>query len=132
MHFARRSRGITLLIAVWAILFGQLALAAYDCPGLARAAEIAQMAEAGLPCVETMSQAVDEEQPGLCHAHCQSAQSSADTYQPPVLATLAQLGPVLVLAGLHGPSRGLRPPSADAAPPAAGPPLAIRNCCFRI
>jgi hypothetical protein len=131
MHLARRTRIATLLIAVWAILFGQLALAGYSCPGLAKVAEIAQMAEAGMPCAQSMSKAMDDERPGLCHAHCQAAQSSPDTYQPPVLASLLQLGPVLTLASLDVVPNLPPIPAGDAAPPESGPPLTIRNCCFR-
>lgn len=131
MHYARRTRLITLLIAVWAILFGQLALAGYSCPGIAKVAEIAQMAEAGMPCAQTMSMAMDDEQPGLCHAHCQASQSSADTFQPPILASLMQLGPVLTLAGLQAPLRAPTARAAELARREGGPPLAIRNCCLR-
>lgn len=132
MQLARRARLITLLLAVWAILFGQIALAGYSCPGTAKVAEIAQMAEAGMPCAETMSRVMDDEQPGLCHAHCQAAQSSADSYQPPVLASLMQLGPVLTLASLEAPRHAPPAPTAEAKPREGGPPLTIRNCCFRI
>lgn len=131
MHFARRTRLITLLIAVWAILFGQIALAGYSCPGTAKVAEVVQMAEAGMPCAETMSRVMDDERPGLCHAHCQTAPSSADSYQPPVLASLLQLGPVLTLASLEAPRHALPPPTADSAPRESEPPITIRNCCFR-
>jgi hypothetical protein len=129
MHYARRTRLITLFIAVCAILFGQLALAGYRCPGVAKAVEVARMAEAGMPCAQSMSRAMDDESPGLCHAHCQASQQSADTYQVPAMATPLQPGAVFLLdAGL------VRPPAVRADPPRpnASPPLAILNCCFRI
>jgi hypothetical protein len=131
MHLARRTRLITLLIAVWAILFGQLALAGYSCPSIAKVAEIVQMADAGMPCAQSMSRTMDEERPGLCHAHCQAAQSSPDTYQPPVLASLLQLGPVLTVASLEAAPQPLPALKANIGLPEGGPPLTIRNCCFR-
>jgi hypothetical protein len=131
MHYARRTRLITLLIAVWAILFGQLALAGYSCPGIAKVAEIAQMADVGMPCAQTMSRAMDDEQPGLCHAHCHAVQSSADTFQPPILASLMQLGPVLTLASLQVPLQAAIAPATVPAQREGGPPLTIRNCCLR-
>jgi hypothetical protein len=129
MHYARRTRIVTLLIAVCAVLFGQLALAGYSCPGIVKAVEVAEMSAAGMPCAETMSRAMDDQEPGLCHAHCQASQQTADTYQVPTLATALQLGAVLPVA-----AEPAQPSVARAHPPRphASPPLAIVNCCFRI
>ena len=129
MSWARRHRLLTVLLSLGALLFSQLALAGYACPQIAKAAEVAQMVEAGMPCAGAMSQAIDDQQPALCHAHCQASPQSADTYQLPPLATLAQLGVVLMLPAVA--PRGPPPPSAPE-PPNAGPPLAIAHCCFRI
>lgn len=131
MSVRRRHRLLTVIFALFSLLFMQLALAGYACPVESKVGEAAAMAEAGMPCAETMSRAMDDEQPGLCHAHCQAAQQSADNYQVPTLATLAELGAVLTVARVQ--------PSADdpllQAPllrRATAPPLAVRNCCFRI
>ena len=131
MTLARRFRVITVLFALCALLFAQSALAGYLCPGTAKAAEVAQMTEAGMPCAETMSQSMDEQQPGLCHAHCQAAQQSADSFQVPALATLAQLGAVLTVASEPlQPGRGV--PDSPRLRRAAAPPLSVQHCCFRI
>jgi hypothetical protein len=63
----------------------QLAVASYACPGAqsSRVAEVAAMAEAGMPCAETMSLRMDDEQPHLCQAHCQASQQTADKYELP-------------------------------------------------
>ena len=132
MFTRRRHRLITVLFALFCLLFMQLALASYVCPGAEKAAQVAQMTEAGLPCAEAMSQAMDEEQPALCHAHCQAADQSADNFQPPVLASLAQLGPVFRVA-----ASPTQPVGACSAPApnlrrATAPPLAVLLCCFRI
>lgn len=131
MTLSRRFRLLTVMFSLWALLFAQTALAGYTCPGNAKAAQVAEMVQAGMPCAETMSRAMDDEQPSLCHAHCQAAQQSADNYQVPTLATLAELGAVLTLARIR--------PSADVSllqTPllwrATDPSLAVRNCCFRI
>jgi hypothetical protein len=131
MTLTRRYRLLTVMLSLWALLFAQAALAGYACPGTAKAAQVAEMAAAGMPCAEAMSLAMDDEQPGLCHAHCQAAQQSADNYQVPALATPAELGTVLTVA--------LNPRRTDdsllQAPllrRATAPPLAVRNCCFRI
>jgi len=131
MTLTRRCRLLTVMFSLWALLFAQAALAGYSCPGAAKAAQVAQMVEAGMPCAESMSRAMDDEQPGLCHAHCQAAQQSADNYQVPALATLAELGAVLTVPS----AAPIIDDSLLQAPllrRATAPPLAVRNCCFRI
>lgn len=131
MTATRRFRLVTVLLALCALLLAQGALAAYLCPGAAKTAEIAQMAQAGMPCAETMSLAMDEQQTSLCHAHCQAAQQSADNFQLPTLATVAQLGAVLTIAlATPEPDRGA--PDSPRLRRASAPPLAVQHCCFRI
>jgi hypothetical protein len=129
MTLARRHRLLTVILSLWALLFSQLALAGYACPKVGQASEVARMMEAGMPCAETMGQAIDDEQPALCHAHCAAPAQSADTYQLPALATPAQLGVVVTR-----PVAMVRSAQAKRAPtrPNASPPLAIAHCCFRI
>ena len=135
MTWNRRNRFATVLFALVSLLFMQLAVAGYSCPGSAdRSARLdvmAEMPQAGMPCAESMALTMDDEQPGLCHAHCQAGQQSADKYQVPGLASLAVLAtdfplpsftPALLGAPLQAPL--LRRTTA--------PPLAVRNCCFRI
>ena len=113
------------------MLLSNAALAGYACPGSEKAAEVAQMVEAATPCAEDMSRAMDDEQPGLCHAHCQSSDQSADSFHPPVFGDLMDMGPVLTLVAaplpaVHG------APAPLPLERQTGPPLAIRYCCFRI
>lgn len=80
----RRHRLITVLVALVSLLFMQLAVAGYVCPGSeSKIAEAAAMAEVGMPCAESMPLTMDDEQPNLCHAHCQAGQQSADKYELP-------------------------------------------------
>lgn len=130
MTLTRRFRLVTVMFSLWALLFAQTALAGYTCPGTAKAAQVAEMAQAGMPCAESMSRAMDDEQPGLCHAHCQAAQQSADNYQVPTLATLAELGAVLTVTLSASADDPLL--QAPLLRRATAPPLAVRNCCFRI
>ncbi len=131
MHLSRRSRFLTVLLSLCALLLAQGALAGYACPGQTKAIELAQMAEAGMPCAQTMSVAMDEEQPGLCHAHCQASQPSSDTYQPPALASLMQLGAVLVLQ-LPEVEGTARAPHDGLSQHDGAPPLSVQHCCWRI
>lgn len=121
-----RHRLFTVLLAITCLMFAQLALASYVCPGSG-----SKVVEANMPCAELMSMAMDEDQPNLCQAHCQAGQQKADTYQTPILASLPDLvvdyliTRILPLApGAHLQAPLLRRTTA--------PPLAIRNCCFRI
>ncbi|MFT5035335.1 MAG: hypothetical protein ACI87L_001177 [Litorivivens sp.] len=124
-----RHRLITVLFALYSLLFMQLAVAAYACPDIG--AKAAVMAEAGVPCAESMALAMDDEQPHLCQAHCQAESQSAEKFQ--LLSLLAvdalpsaqglQIAlPTLVAAPLHAPH--LQRSTA--------PPLSIRNCCLRL
>lgn len=127
-----RHRLAIVLFAVANLLFAQLALAAYTCPGLGlRMAEVAAMAEAGMPCAESMGMSRDEEQPNLCQAYCQAEQQTADTWQLPILASLSCPGPDYLSSRILP-----TPPDAPLQAPllkrTTAPPLTIRNCCFRI
>jgi hypothetical protein len=128
----RRFRFLTVLFSLLALLLSSAALAGYACPDSAKAFEVAQMVEAGMPCADSMSRAMDEEQPGLCHAHCQLGQQTADSFHPPAFADLMQMGAVLVVRG--APPVSLLADGLDGTPlpRETGPPLSIRNCCFRI
>ncbi|MES2188512.1 MAG: hypothetical protein V4454_00195 [Pseudomonadota bacterium] len=128
----RRNRLITVLFALFSLLFMQLAVAGYACPGTgSKATEIAAMTEAGMPCAESMTMNMDDTQPNLCHAHCQVGQQSADKYQtsyPPALDTLPTQWTVVVPVP-HFATAPLQPPHLHRT---TAPPLAIRNCCFRL
>ena len=128
----RRTRLMTVLFALLSLMSMQLAIAGYLCPGhSAKVAEVAAMAEAGMPCAESMAMTLDGERPNLCHAHCQTSQQSADKYQPPSFVSLAALPADFSM-------RVLLPPFSEASLQAphlqrtTAPPTAIRNCCFRL
>ena len=61
-----------------ALLFAQLALASYACPGQAEAAAMAQMMAAGQPC-----EGMDQAQPTLCHQHAAGAAQSFENVKLP-------------------------------------------------
>ena len=128
----QRSRFITVLFALFSLLFMQLAVAGYVCPGIGpKVAEAVAMTEAGMPCAESMAMNMDDEQPNLCQAHCQADSQSSDTYQLPLLVAVDTLpsAPTLqvVMPLLYAMS--LLPPHLRRT---TAPPLAIRNCCFRL
>jgi len=128
---ARKPRLLIALFTLCALLFTQGALAAYLCPGLADVLEVAQMAQAQMPCAEGMAVAMDEQQPALCHAHCQTAQGTLEPSQHGQLQAAALPAvAVLTIAAAPVVARGDAPRQPLRS--SAGPPLAIRYCCFRI
>lgn len=130
--FGRRSRLITALLLLVSLLFTQLAVAGYVCPSdLEKAAQIAAMAQADMPCAESMAASMDEAQPNLCHAYCQAGHQTADKYELP-----APLGINVLSFDFFQPDRA---PVSLGAPlqlshltRTTAPPLSIRHCCFRI
>lgn len=132
MSARRRHRLVVVLVALGSLLFMQLAMAAYNCPAKeAPSSAMAAMAQAGLPCSGDMAMTMDEDQPGLCHAHCQAAQQSTEKAQPatPVGAVSSGFAyliePVRIAAPSHpAPAPGLGRPAVV--------PIAVRHCCFRI
>lgn len=130
----RRSRLITALLVLVSLLFTQLAVARYVCPsGLektAQMAEIAAMAQAGMPCAESMAASMDGAQPNLCHAYCQAGHQTADKFELP-----APLGIHVVSIVFFVPDRAAVSLGAPLQLPhlkrATAPPLSIRHCCFR-
>lgn len=126
----RRHRLITVLFALLSLLFMQLAVAGYACPVDSKVSEVAAMAEAGMPCAGDMA-TVDLDQPSLCHAHCQSAQQTADKVQVPTPVGVIATGFTYTIE----PIRASAPARAAQAPlllRSTAPPIAVRNCCFRI
>ena len=123
---------ITVLIALCSLLFMQLAVAAYACPGsTSQVSESAATAEAGMPCAGDMSLSTDEDQPGLCQAHCQSTPQTVEKVQAPSPVDAAAVGFAFTISeAVAAPPAG--PVQAPLLLRAAAPPIAVRNCCFRI
>ncbi len=132
MPCLRRHRLATVFVALCSLLFMQLAVAGYSCPGFeSRVREVAAMAQAGMPCAQEMSMALDDEQPALCKAHCEPVQAGTDhpaIVLPALAADNGLFQPLPPAAAL--PRRSA--PQASLLARATAPPLAIRHCCFRL
>jgi hypothetical protein len=134
---------------VGAVLFAQLAVSAYACPGRSATATMqAQMSAAASSGVESIGAAMagsvqppmscedmagpmDPDFANLCAEHChhgQQSNQSATLTAPAALLNALYIAP-LAPEPLFAP----RPAAAVAnALVAASPPLAILHCCFRI
>jgi len=91
----QRSRCLTSLIVVMALLFSQFALASYVCPGLSAEERMSDRMAAGMPC--------DGDDPAmqvLCHQHATNASQSFEMAKvaAPSLPAIVQ---VLVLPSRH-------------------------------
>lgn len=120
---------ITVVLTLFNLFFMQVAVASYACPVDGKAAEMAAMAEAGMPCAGAMVQ--DSEQPSLCHAHCQSPEQSVEKVQSPAPGVGVATGFTYTVWPVHlivpsDPRQGLMLERITL------PPLQVRNCCFRI
>jgi hypothetical protein len=116
----RRSRLLTALFVVLSLLFSQLALANYVCPGApAELGDMSAMEMApGEPC-DGMGAARDEGQPVLCHQHCVNAAQSFDPVKVPAvsLPAVVQVLVVPLLLDASGSEEGAYIHKADARPP---------------
>ncbi|MDB5885550.1 MAG: hypothetical protein JWR74_1721 [Polaromonas sp.] len=127
-----RTRLSTVLFALASLLFMQLALAGYVCPATSqKTSGAAALANGAMPCAESMSFSVDEQQPGLCHAHCQAQPSSADKHElsSPMAGDAMPASFGLPLAETKFSMAPLQPPHWQRT---TAPPVAIVNCCFRL
>ncbi len=134
MTWNHRKRFAIVLFALVNLLFMQLAVAGYACPGglfQPGGDQAAAMAQAGMPCAESLALTMDEEQPNLCAAHCKAEQQTADKHQVSGLASLADLASNFPLPRVTVTSLGV-PLQAPLLRRSTAPPLTVRNCCFRI
>ncbi len=130
MKLSRPSRFLAALITLLSLLFTQLAVAAYTCPEPDAAAAIMAMAamHADMPGCRDM----DQQQSGLCAAHCDTGHQTLDTPGAPHLQAFIAAELTVVLREGAAQYAIARMPAASRLTRTTAPPLIIRNCCFRI
>lgn len=132
MSWNYRNRFAAVLLALVSLLFAQFAVAGYVCPAMGSGSgQVSSLGNADMPCAGSMGNAVDDQQPSLCHAYCNGGHQSVGDHQPPGIAALTDLS-----AGLPAP-RTLPPPLGESQQTThlkrtTAPPLTVRHCCFRI
>ncbi len=125
---ARRRRvhkRLTAIVAVFALLFAQLALASYLCPVQTESMGMAQMMDASVPC-----EGMDASQPALCHEHCAQEGASAEALQLPPAAAPA-LVRLVVLPVVYG-SEPESPLPSGATPTGQPPPRPLFLSTLRL
>lgn len=130
MNAIRRLRSIAAFVALLSVLFAQLAVAAYACPGVEAMARAA-VAMADMPDCDMPDRG---DRSPICQAHCQQGDQSLDKPAPSLQG--------LAMASGHPVAIAVR--SAEVTPkgPASGlgfllgraiePPAAVRHCRFHI
>lgn len=132
MKLRRKYRILTALIALVGMLFMQLAVASYVCPGGTAGPMAVESAQAPMQSMPDCD-GPDPANPALCQAHCQDAKSSLDKPQTPSVTP----APVMVSVILT-PLIPLLPATLPSTEPdwllqrITAPPMSIRHCCFRI
>ena len=129
-------RFVAALIALFSMLFMQLAVASYACPNMRTAqpnAVTAMSVDATAMSPDCMGMGMDMDQPSLCHAQDQAGSQSLDKpqlpdVQPFVPVSLVQAITLFDVFYTQLPSQ----PRPLYLTRATAPPLSIRNCCFRI
>jgi hypothetical protein len=134
MNRSPKLRVVAALIALFSMLFMQLAVASYACPNLRTGQQNASTAmSAESPEMASGCMGMDMEQPSLCHAHDQVGNQSLDKPQLPNVQAFVPVALVQAIFSIDAVYHSLpsQPPPLYLTRVTA-PPLAIRNCCFRI
>lgn len=134
MNHTRQFRFVAALIALFSMLFMQLAVASYACPNMRTGQQSALTAmSADSPEMSSGCLGTDMEQPSLCHAHDQVGNQSLDK---PDLPHVQPFAPVELMQAIVSIDAVYHPlpsqPRALYLTRVTAPPLSIRNCCFRI
>ena len=113
-RYRSRHRYLTALFTVVAMLFAQVALASYLCPGQADIAMAFGMASASEPC-----DGMDTAQPVLCHQQAAGAAQSFEVLKvvSPSLPAVIHVLIVVPVADIASAAGSLRLASAEARPP---------------
>lgn len=123
-----------------ALLFSQIALAAYACPAMSeRTGRVSgdMAAMAGMPCAEMMATGVplDPEQPTLCLQHCQfGSTTQVVDHVPPVFTPVTAFPSLFTVTFDERLDLCLSSWAEDERLRDRPPPIAhsIAHCCYRI
>lgn len=135
MKTSHLQRLLTAIVAIFSMLFMQLAVASYACPEMSAGASSAVFVGASMMNDMPGCDGMDPEQSTLCHlsAYGEPPKQSLDKSATPLVPPFMPVELVLILAIFDMSAL----PALPSYPPIAltrtsSPPIAIRNCCFRI
>lgn len=134
MKLPRKYRTLTALVALVGMLFMQLAVASYSCPGAqaGHGEQVGVTTHAPMPSMPGCHEP-DPGNPALCQAHCQDAKTCLDKPQvSPVAHAVAIVSSILTPLDPWMPM-ALPALASDATlQRTTAPPISIRHCCLRI
>jgi hypothetical protein len=123
---------VAALVALFGLLFMQLAVAGYACPKLSPIQHQSTMLDASGQPMKDCSE-LDKQSPSLCKADSHQTPQSADTSNPPSIQPFSPAGLIVhVVAADELIPLGFTIPAAFLHASSTAPPIAIRNCCFRL
>jgi len=130
IHF----RSLIACIALFSMLFMQLAVASYNCP-MTMTGSDNMSAQNSVQMTMSDCAGMDSEMPTLCHVHAYGdvAKQSLDKSELPTVSPFLLAGFVLVLQPIHQDQATFE--SHDVPldlTRITSPPTTIRHCCFRI
>lgn len=135
MKLRRKYRVLTALVALFGVLFAQLAVAAYVCPSLLQGDQHPTTMAGDPSAMQWMPNCdqPDSTEPALCLAHCQDAKSSLDKADLPTVAPAAFIVSSILTAMAPPHFARMRDVERDSfLLRITSPPISIRHCCFRI
>jgi hypothetical protein len=137
MNIAHRLRRRIAAALAFALLFAQMALAAYACPGQDGTVPLRSATMTGMPCETMMADAavVDEQQPALCYQHCQpDAGQPAYDLTPTLAAFSADFVLLFVVeaADRHAAEQPACAQHHRLRERASPEPHSVLHCCWRI
>ncbi|GAB3458103.1 hypothetical protein GCM10027321_13490 [Massilia terrae] len=132
MRYPRHIRLFAALLALVSLLFTQVALAAYDCPQLAKqieqSASMMHTPAAHADCCAPH----DQQSPNLCDAHKHAQTQTPDSPVQPPVAPFIPAALVVELSPIGHPlPLNLDAPAAFLQAASSSPPISIRHCCLR-
>jgi hypothetical protein len=134
MKLTRTFRLFTALVAILSVLFMQHAVAAYLCPGASMGAGSTALMMKAMPDMPGCT-GMDTDQSTLCHVYSQGDAARQSLDKPPAVGHPAFV-PVVMMLSLAifdlPVLQPVDPPAYIALARPVAPPIAIRNCCFRI
>lgn len=132
MFLNRLMRKSIALLGISAILFAQIAVAAYACPAFASSQINEQVSAMDMSDTEPPCAEMDAKQANLCVEHCQYGQQSLDHPVAPVVFAVADLPYVIARLGDPAVVESTQENAQSLLTRTTAPPLSVRNCCFRI
>jgi hypothetical protein len=130
MTNSRPNRLASAVIALFCLLFMQLAIAAYACPNLMPVPSTPMLDSSGEPMADCAE--MDRQSPTLCHEHAHKLTPSLEKPASPSVLPFVATGFALTVLS---PARTVvmpSPPQVFLHASGTSPPIAIRHCCFRL